>query len=436
MKKIVYFFFANKAFLFALLFMPVFVSAAPAFSAKVGQAVGGVMERKAIQRGFAANDPRFSAALNATAAVLTAAATGVVAVSGAPIWVTIGLGALAAGAISLAIDATVNWIFNSDGTVTYTVVSADDGGQLTNGGLYWSSYSSSGSGAGRYIAGSPLLAANLFIKGSGFNFSFTQCDVAGNFAHCYGASGSPSSYKDVYKYSNFVGSCPAVQGSVNNVCVSLAGTSPSGQFTKKPDLAADDLTPAQKAAPLNPKVLADIANQAWLHASNTPNYQGLPYSYSDPVTVADVEAWRASNPSSYPSVGDALASAVNPSTGSVPVTTPSLGVNPTPGIPTAPEGTPKLDFGIDPGIGSPTLESTPTGAQILAPITGLMPDLKNFQVPSHQGECPKPVFDISVLHTRVTMDAHCTLFEGVRGPLYNGSLVAWLIAALFIVLSA
>jgi hypothetical protein len=34
------------------------------------------------------------------------------------------------------------------------------------------------------------------------------------------------------------------------------------------------------------------------------------------------------------------------------------------------------------------------------------------------------------------MDAHCTLFEGVRGPLYNGSLVAWLIAALFIVLSA
>ena len=110
--------------------------------------------------------------------------------------------------------------------------------------------------------------------------------------------------------------------------------------------------------------------------------------------------------------------------------------NPTPGIPTAPDGTPKLDLGIDPGIGSPNLEPTPTGAQILAPITGLMPDLKNFQVPSHQGECPKPEFDIAVLHTRVRMDAQCTLFEGVRGQLYNGSLVAWIIAALFIVLSA
>lgn len=116
-------------------------------------------------------------------------------------------------------------------------------------------------------------------------------------------------------------------------------------------------------------------------------------------------------PFTLPSPGEAV-SPVNPGTGS------------------------QINLGSDPGIGALTLEPTPTGAQILAPITALMPDLKNFQVPSHQGECPRPEFDIAVLNTHVRMDAHCNLFEEVRGLLYNGSLVAWLIAALFIVLSA
>jgi len=449
MKKLLVLFFVKKALLFALLFVPVFASAAPAFSAKMGQAVGGVMERKAIQRGFAANDPRFTSAVAATGAVLTAAATGVVAAAGAPLWVTVGLGALAAGAVSLALDAAVTWYFNGDGTVTYSggTGSAGNYGQLTVGQPYWSTCSyqpwqqSCHSGATPAAAAQGYWLEITWGSGSYQNWGppFSQCQIVDSIsAQCWDPANKNNSLQSLYLQQNSPYGCDSGFSYSSGRCKTLTAPNspPPGQQTKKPELAADDLTAEQKALPVNPKIIADIANQAWQQAAAQPGYQGLPYSYTDPVTVADVQAWQASNPGSYPSVGDAVSSAVNPSTGTVPVTTPGQVTNPTPGIPTAPEGTPKLDLGIDPGIGSPNLEATPTGSQILAPITGLMPDLKNFQVPSHQGECPKPEFDIAVLHTRVRMDAQCTLFEGVRGPLYNGSLVAWIIAALFIVLSA
>jgi hypothetical protein len=65
------------------------------------------------------------------------------------------------------------------------------------------------------------------------------------------------------------------------------------------------------------------------------------------------------------------------------------------GTPTNPAASaPLVNLGSDPGIGSPSLEATPTGAQILQPLTQLMPDLKNFQVPAHQAVCPKPSFDL------------------------------------------
>lgn len=440
MKKFLMLFFVKKAFIFSLFFIPVFASAAPAYSAKMGQAIGGVMEHKAIQRGFAANDPRFGSAVAATGAVLTAAATGVIAVSGAPLWVTIGLGALASGLVSLAVDSAVDWIFNDDGTATYTPPgTAPSGDYGSNRFFVGKTYNN------KSVTGSDPQAIAMAVINYGESGSFTSSgtdlpwrwDVVGrdSGSNRYYFAGAFVRGSDVWIRSTTISGFPSNPnpGSTPDY---EAGTSAPVPINKPVGDLADSLTPEKKALPVNPKIIADITNQAWKKAAAQPDYQGLPYSYSDPVTTADVEAWRVSNPSSYPTVGDAVSSAYNPSTGSVPVTLPGQVTNPSTGIPTAPAGSTKVDLGIDPGIGAPNLEATPTGSQVLAPITGLMPDLRNFQVPSHQAECPKPEFDIAILHTRVRMDAHCTLFEGVRGSLYNGSLVAWLIAALFIVLSA
>jgi hypothetical protein len=63
-----------------------------------------------------------------------------------------------------------------------------------------------------------------------------------------------------------------------------------------------------------------------------------------------------------------------------------------------------------------------------------MPDLKNYSVPQHVGTCPKPTFNL--FSKAITMDAHCDLFDGIRGQLYNAMLAVFVLTALFIVLSA
>lgn len=443
MKKLLVFLALKKVAFFAFLFLPVFASAAPAYSAKMAQAVSGVMEHKAVQRGFAANDPRFGAAVSATAAVLTTAATGVVAAAGAPLWVTVGLGALAAGAVSLALDAAVSWYFNEDGTVTAQGGSSTPPGADTGGVPsypYWSGQTYDY----KTVQGSDVLAVawSIIAYGECGSFSCTPGLVwEWNFhgGHC---SGNGCSVGGAFRRAvddgsrwprsaQLIGSTTQIGGSY--APAPLPGAEP---VPKTAEQAADDLTEEQKAAPVNPQIIADTVNQAWQQAASQPGYQGLPYSFTDPVTASDVEAWRSANPASYPNVGDAVSPALNPSTGSVTLPQPGTGSTTQPGIPTAPEGSPQLDLGLDPGIGAPNLEATPTGAQILAPITALFPDLRNFQVPAHQAECPRPVFDLAVVGKQVQMDAHCMLAEDVRGPLYNASLLGWVIVALFIVLSA
>lgn len=446
MKKLFAFLAVKKVLVLAFAFSYMFSTSASAlqYSPRFGAALAGVMETKALQRGFIPADPRFTAALSAGGAALTAVVTGGAAVAGAPIWVTVGLGALAAGAVALATDAVVQWYYNEDGTVTYAVGSVGNYGQLVPGQPYFSSCSYNTWSEYCFNAATATAVGMAIGQTSWWSGPPpSQCDL--NYqsgvvvgAYCYDPANKENTRQSVYAFPDSPFSCDS--GYIySGGCKSLPAPTP-GVITKTPAEAAEDLTPEQLAAPVKPQLIADVVNQMWQQAAAQPGYQGLPYVYSDPVTAADVEAWRSANPSSYPTVGDAVSPAVNPATGTVTLPQPGTGTSPgtgtQPGIPTAPEGSPQLDLGLDPGIGSPNLEATPTGAQILEPLTRLFPDLRNFQVPAHQAECPRPVFDLAVIGQQVQMDAHCTISEDVRGPLYNASLLAWVLAALFIVLSA
>lgn len=107
-----------------------FAAALPAFSPKFGQAMAGVVQQKAIARGFAANDPRFIATQAAAGTIVTGLVTAGAVAAGAPIWATLALGAVAAGAVALGIDALTKWLFNEDGTVT---ASSSSGGSTDSG---------------------------------------------------------------------------------------------------------------------------------------------------------------------------------------------------------------------------------------------------------------------------------------------------------------
>lgn len=70
----------------------------------------------------------------------------------------------------------------------------------------------------------------------------------------------------------------------------------------------------------------------------------------------------------------------------------------------------------------------------MAPGFSLMPDLRNFVMPSQAGECPKPEF--AVFEKTYTMQAHCDLFEQNRSILQLAMVALYSLLAIVIILRA
>jgi hypothetical protein len=199
---------------------------------------------------------------------------------------------------------------------------------------------------------------------------------------------------------------------------------------------------------VSPATLAQIADAAWRNAASMPDYQGLPYSASNPVTAQDVTTWTSANPDKVPTLNDLMVPATNPTTypNGVPISA-TIAYTPPSTVPTGDNNvnvintpnvnvvnTVRVDFGADPNVAAPGLEATPTGAQILQPLTSLFPEFRSFQTPAHTSSCPKPSFN--VFDKSIVMDSHCTIAEQHRAALAAVMLTVWLLVGLFILLSA
>jgi hypothetical protein len=182
---------------------------------------------------------------------------------------------------------------------------------------------------------------------------------------------------------------------------------------------------------LDPQTRAAAANALWKYASSQPGYEGLPYDASQPITSTDVSNNSISNPAIAPTLNDYVSPAINPAS---PASAPLTSTDPSANTIPASSTTPQVNLGADPGIVSPTLEDTPTAQSILDPILTLMPDLKNYVVPSHSGVCPSGSVDIFG-HVLV-MDEQCTLAETIRPTLYAVMAFVWLFISIVIILSA
>jgi len=387
-------------------------------------AVSGVIQAKMKSRGFAANDPRWGATLQNAGATIggAAAAAAVITLAGitAPAWVTTGLAVGLAGlftyGINLAIDGAVHWFQNSDGTITVSGASATPDPSLQPGQCYgWQSDSicsgtSSGAIAEKVARWND---STIFWDPSCLAIVLISCGVGK-------LSGPPS----IIAGTPTAGSAsPPVTGSISSVAATVS--------------------PSDSAKPLNPAVVATLADSAWKQAAQQPGYDGLPYSVTDPITATDAAAWQAANPGNWPTVGDAIAPQAAPSGGTAsspfslpnsatPVSTADPGNQTTPQ--TNPSSAPQANLGPDPGIGAPSLEPTPTARSILDPLLNLFPSLRNFVVPNHSADCPKP--SIPLFGKTLALDGHCALLEAVRPTLYAVMAFVWVVIALFIVLAA
>jgi hypothetical protein len=515
---------------------------APVANYVVNRAIGGVIAKVAISRGFAANDARIAATMAGVSSSMTAVNVvstvgGVaLAVAGAPVWLTVagGLGILAVGALIVAgttslktdggvvtvvtgvptspppyeppgttllpkTDPDYNTIaqYLADGSKLYALPLNDDDPNMCHTGspcmkLPVFSYTST----------SALIRRNNLCRSQG---SYVSCDAGGQgivipyfsieeFAAHYfdgvvwnGPSRSGQFIRTTRKFNGLplltwksgVNGSITGQVIVTNECKQGSPTGPNCDrfpnsitenffssneaqnlsFFKQVastknygtlDLAAAGIDAAQKAAKLSPEALASVVDKAWQLAASQPEYQGLPYGVTQPVTTAEVAAWQTENPALAPTLGDMLVPAVAPGVATIPISptvmiSPNPGTNPNPGnTDPAPVGianvnvvntpTVRVDFGSDPGVATPSLESTPTAQSILAPLLNLMPSLRSFVVPSHSSVCPKPSF--SIFERQIVMSAHCAMLDDNKPTLYAVMAFVWLMLGTAIILKA
>ena len=447
-----------------------------------------------------------STALN----VVSTGASVALGFAGAPVWLTVaaGVGILAAGSYLYANGGQLSFSRSSDGKVITVQqpmpVSASAGYSPISGSSSDSfasiMYSLSGSGVPVYhtsscLSTSPCAAfpaepasgnKNFYWSTNGYSIvagSLAQVQQAEQVMASYppsnnvqGASASvfftPNADGTAYTLQETVtkGICTVFGGADGNTCVSgeynyvttnLAkagldaywtvgtGASPVGGT----DLSQiyPQLSSSALATPLDPSTLMQLTNQTWQQAASQPDYQGLPYSVTNPVQYSDVQSWAQANPSSVPDIGDLFTPAANPgtavvisptiapgSTGDTGASSPSAASSTDVNVVNTPNvnvtNKVSVDLGADPGIGTPTMESTPTISMILSPLLGMLPDLRSWSVPVHTSACPEPSF--TVLGQSFTMTAQCDLAESHRQAIYTAFAAMFTLAAVLIVLRA
>lgn len=228
----------------------------------------------------------------------------------------------------------------------------------------------------------------------------------------------------------------------------------------------EELPIDDKAKLISPELVAEFIDKLWEQTAAQDGYNGEPY-VSGKITPELVRSVA----SDFATVGDALEtigttgtsggteltqdrntgklhdSTTDPTTpgqGSNPSTTPDAPADTKPGtIGGTNTGTVgdqninidvKLDLGDYPDIKQPTLEEPPTAASILDPIFNLFPSLKDYRVPDHASECPRPSFEM--FGATYEIGAHCDLLEDQRETVGFIMTLVWSICALWIVLKA
>lgn len=165
--------------------------------------------------------------------------------------------------------------------------------------------------------------------------------------------------------------------------------------------------------------LAKTINAVWMDAASKPDYQGVPFSSSNPVTVDEIKSVAPDvvNLKQQEWIKPAQVNANSP----VEITV---------------KGTSDIhvDLGDDPKVTAPDLAEPPTGETILKPIVNLLPFVKNMSIPVRDAQCP--VWSFHVWDKDYHIDTHCILIEKIAPLLKTFSLLLWGILSLRIILTA
>jgi len=451
-----------RHFFIALLAFFVMSNQCFAFQAPVSNmqnSVSGVIQSKLAARGINTNDPRTAQTITgSTSAVIGSALLGAAnasTVAGAT-WATVAAGAALGGAIALtgvavalAVGGAYAWLFKDDGKIQ---IGDNPASPNTPAGLapptiiYCGDNFVCGPTPQAVCSGQPTSRGN-FNNQPGTYFHEFESDGHCHLRYKFDSLSTVPDFgadTDPRKITSNTTSCPGIG------LTATAGKCPASNFpepaaapVKSPDQAISDVPAVERVKPLNPLIVADIADAMWREAAAAPGYAGIPYDASDPITATDAATYQAAHPNTWPTVGDFISPQTAPTgapanspfvlpTSPTPVQTQDPSTPPQTG--TNPSTEPLENLGPDPGIGAPSIEPIPTAQQILQPLLNLFPTLRNFVVPNHNAVCPK--WSVHLFDRDVQLQDHCPMLEQARPTAQATMAAVWILIALFIVLAA
>jgi hypothetical protein len=412
---------------------------------RVGGAIASGITQTLVRRGFAANDPRVVQTIQSIGARVVPLAT---AAGAGANWIGIASRLSPWLLLGVTVYQGIKWYYDANGNV----VTKTSSGVPSSGGVQVGQpcYYVTGGGA---CASTPEEAVLEFVLRTTVYVDLTSIvltpDAANSPAYANGRrytaaisghrNGDPNTiWPNASPYYVYLGtasiSCPIGQGELVGSCVPTRldrynpTTQSSGSQTQQ--AAYNALPQAAKDYALNREVAAEYANRLWRDAATQPDYRGVPWNASDPVTAPDFAPHQTEHPADWP-----LTSEINqtvPTTGPSPITSPETNpnqVNP-------PSTATTINLGPDPGIAAPTLEQTPDN--IFKPIADLMQPWLSWQVPAHSTQCPtwQAAPSISGRTFAINISSHCTFVDQYRSLILAAAVACWIVIATFIVLSA
>lgn len=301
------------------------------------------------------------------------------------------IGAVANYAIGLGLDKAVSWLFGSGNQVT-TATAGGSVGPLTSGASSWYSANcalvsqglASGSGYGSTAAAADqacVSAVAAVLADSSKNTGgwqavevTTDAGVCGKTAYGQGNGNSAldgvcmgvyspglQSLQSGWWNTGFPGPVLSSGGSFPGpTCASGAAyDTPSGivcvgqlvsmavasgasgvpsqstwtsngsvSATSSIATAAASVPSSERAQPINPELVAAGTNGLWQQASQQPDYQGVPYDPSNPITTQDATDWASANSGYAPTVDDGLGTGTGAGTQGQPGSGGSIGALP------------------------------------------------------------------------------------------------------------
>lgn len=326
------------------------------YAGRVNNAIGANLRIGMQKRGFAANDPRYNATVDAVSSTATSVA---VAVGGGVLagatWPAIlagaGISVVASVAVPWVVNKAIDWYWGQgadagkvqlggadmagDKTALPAVPSTYTDAKLTSVGTKFF-YDSSAGGFVRQFMTIQVQVAKYANPTAPYNNTYLQEDFKtvwdGKTDHRYWArrantsvsTDTTTTYTQVWE--------------LNTPSTKPIPAPYTAGYVKPADLPAN--LPADAAnQPVTAKMLADAINALWKQAAaNNPDI--APYPASDPITPTEVQPWIDANPGDAPKGQDWFAPVAPSNTSTIPLPSTSTSPTPDPGTDTGGSTTP------------------------------------------------------------------------------------------------